>query len=175
MPASPSMYVIAERHEAVLTKPGSSVTRPVSFNKFDTSYSSLPSVAWSNGQASSLSPVRRIASAVSILIKQVTSLYPGSIAGSCDSVTLLQQNVPRDLKSSVGHRGQPCLRRAQTPRRGMDALVGSSQSHAHMAPTRRAVKAARRHEDAQIGHLGNERPARTILRRRVRASVAKAV
>src|SRR5665647_478886 len=82
MPASPSMNVIDERQEAVLTKPGSSVTRPVSFRRFDTSYASLPSEARTSGHFSSMSPARSTASAVSIVMKKLTSLYTGSIAGS---------------------------------------------------------------------------------------------
>src|SRR5471032_2447231 len=69
MPASPSMNVIAERQDAVFTKPTSNVTLPVSFISLEMSYALLPSVDLTRGSASSLSPARRTAPAVSLLMK----------------------------------------------------------------------------------------------------------
>src|SRR5689334_14942397 len=52
MPASPSMYVIADVHEAVLTNPESSVTWPVSLSRALISTPDGPSVASRMGRSS---------------------------------------------------------------------------------------------------------------------------
>jgi hypothetical protein len=50
MPASPSIYVIDDSHDAVFMKPGSTVTRPVSLSSDDTTMPSLPSLAATTGR-----------------------------------------------------------------------------------------------------------------------------
>jgi len=47
-----------------------------------------------------------------------------------------------------------------------NTLVVGGQGHAHMSRTRRTIEAARRHQDAQVGHLGNQGPVGTNARRR---------
>ncbi|CPU66700.1 Uncharacterised protein [Mycobacteroides abscessus] len=59
MPASPSMYVMLDSHDAVFMKPGSTVTRPVDLSKEDTTMPSLPSVAATTGRSCAWSSTRR--------------------------------------------------------------------------------------------------------------------
>src|SRR5450759_5008585 len=82
------MNEIAERHDAVLTKPTSKATLPLSFISLDTSYALLPWVASTRGKAISLSPVLRTAPAASLLMKLFPSCCPGLVAGLTLKVTV---------------------------------------------------------------------------------------
>src|SRR5665811_840233 len=165
IPASPSIYVIADEHDAVLTNPGSRVTRPVSFNSFEMSYPSLPSVDSTSGHARSVSPVRKIAPALSLLMKMMTSLLTGSIAGVRHAGDATPARVSRSMGCDTPHnqRTTSVLLAAlaatgETLNRRIYAFVGGGQCDSHMAPAGGAVEAARRDEDAQVRHLVKNGP-----------------
>ena len=70
IPASPSMNVIADSHEAVFTKPLSRVTTPVLARSFEMSMPRSPSVPTTMGSSVSSAPMRSTADG---------SLIPGSL------------------------------------------------------------------------------------------------
>src|SRR5450756_1104475 len=98
------MNVIAERHEAVLTKPTSKATLPLSLISVETSYASLPWVAATRGNAISLSPVLRTAPAASLLMKLFPACCPSLVAGQ----TPQNHGIPLG-GAGPGLRQGPCL------------------------------------------------------------------
>src|SRR3954447_17169073 len=83
MPASPSMYVIAEAHDAVLTKPWSRVTKPVSLRRLPTSMPPGPSTAgrtgidnWPPGWSSLTSVMYSLTSPADVAKKQRFTVNP---------------------------------------------------------------------------------------------------
>src|SRR6476646_3165699 len=63
-------------HDAVLTKPTSYVTRPVSFSRDPTPSPSLPSTASTPGNVSSLSATLSVASTAFVTVPRLLSLRP---------------------------------------------------------------------------------------------------